>query len=274
VIAPKLTGTLNLCRALDKVKPSFVAMFSSMSSVVGGLGHVDYCAANAFLDAFAQSRASRRGTRFVSIDWSTWKNVGMAANLDLPSDIAEWKDEVHSQGITATEGVDCFARVMNSRLSQIAVCTVDLPTLLREEFSYTPPEHGADAPQRAARVMHNRPNLAVEYAAPESELQRAMAALWEQLLGIQPIGIHDNFFALGGHSLLGTRLMSRVREQFSVEMPLRSLFEQPTVAGLCQRVSEAQDCWKRQESELLEMLENLDEKQVEAELLRRLGKSA
>jgi iturin family lipopeptide synthetase A len=57
-----------------------------------------------------------------------------------------------------------------------------------------------------------------------------VAAIWQDLLGIDRIGVNDNFFELGGHSLLATRLMSRLREAFQVEIPLRSLFEAVTIA--------------------------------------------
>lgn len=74
------------------------------------------------------------------------------------------------------------------------------------------------------------------YVAPQNELQAQLATLWQQVLGLdaitQPISIHDNFFELGGHSLLATRAVARIREQFSVELPLRDVFTQPTIAGI------------------------------------------
>ncbi len=72
------------------------------------------------------------------------------------------------------------------------------------------------------------------FVAPRTSTENVLAAIWEQVLGLEHIGIYDNFFTLGGHSLLATQIISRVREAFSVELPLRSLFEEPTVAGLAE----------------------------------------
>ena len=70
------------------------------------------------------------------------------------------------------------------------------------------------------------------YVAPRTPVEEILSLLWTQVLKVEPIGIHDNFFSLGGHSLLATQLISRVRNNFKVELPLRSLFAAPTVAEL------------------------------------------
>jgi acyl carrier protein len=78
-----------------------------------------------------------------------------------------------------------------------------------------------------------------DLVAPRDEVEARMAALWSELLGVEPIGVHDNFFALGGHSLLAARLMAAVREAYGVEIPLRMLFEGPTLAELALAVTAA-----------------------------------
>ena len=77
-----------------------------------------------------------------------------------------------------------------------------------------------------------KPELAGAYVAPRTSVEEVLVKIWAEVLGVKRVGIHDNFFELGGHSLLATQLVSRVRDVFKVELPLRSVFEAPTIAEL------------------------------------------
>ena len=79
---------------------------------------------------------------------------------------------------------------------------------------------------------HKRSELEPAYVAARNIEEELLAGIWSQVLGVERVGINDNFFALGGHSLLATQIISRIRDTFRVELPLRRLFEQPTIAGL------------------------------------------
>lgn len=79
--------------------------------------------------------------------------------------------------------------------------------------------------------------LVTEYVAPRTPIEETLVDIWTQVLGVQQIGIYDNFFELGGHSLLATQLISRVREIFSVDLPLRNLFESPTILTLAENIN-------------------------------------
>ncbi|MBD2120848.1 non-ribosomal peptide synthetase [Trichocoleus sp. FACHB-262] len=83
--------------------------------------------------------------------------------------------------------------------------------------------------------------------APQTEIEQKLAAIWMRLLGLPQVGVHDNFFELGGHSLLATQLMSRIRDVLQVEVPLRSLFEAPTIAGLAKQMETLSWIGRRQE---------------------------
>jgi amino acid adenylation domain-containing protein len=100
------------------------------------------------------------------------------------------------------------------------------PTLPGETLA----EGGEEIP--GALGGHARPNLRNAYVAPEGEIERSLAAIWQRLLGIQSVGRHDSFFEMGGHSLLATQLTARLREGFGVSLPMAALFENPTVADL------------------------------------------
>jgi len=76
----------------------------------------------------------------------------------------------------------------------------------------------------------------VPYVAPRTDTEATLVRLWSDLLGVQQVGVEDNFFDLGGHSLLTTQLVSRLRDTFDLEVPLQSFFEEPTVAGLAESI--------------------------------------
>nr|QEO74622.1 Beta-ketoacyl synthase [uncultured bacterium] len=99
--------------------------------------------------------------------------------------------------------------------------------------------HAPHESQTTPPALHSRPGLGNDYVPPRDEVEQTLARIWEGLLGVSPVGVHDNFFELDGHSLLATQVISRVREHYRIELPLRSLFESPTVAGLAARVEEA-----------------------------------
>jgi amino acid adenylation domain-containing protein len=81
-----------------------------------------------------------------------------------------------------------------------------------------------------------RPELKSSYLAPRTALEKELVRIWSQVLGVDRVGVQDNFFEMGGHSLLATQLLSRVRKELQREIPLRKLFESPTVAGLASAI--------------------------------------
>jgi acyl carrier protein len=83
-----------------------------------------------------------------------------------------------------------------------------------------------------------RPSQGEGFVAPRTPTEEILAGIWAHALGLESVGIHDNFFALGGHSLIAMQVMTRLRQAFQVDMPLRELFIAPTVASLARRVEE------------------------------------
>jgi acyl carrier protein len=80
--------------------------------------------------------------------------------------------------------------------------------------------------------------LGDDFVAPETEVERALAAIWSEVLGVERVGVHDRFFELGGNSLQAGRMLLRVRDLFGVDVPVERLFRNPTIHGLTVAIAE------------------------------------
>ncbi len=156
VMASKVTGTLILDEVLADVPLDFFVLCSSLASVQGIFGQVDYVAANAFLDAFAHDRAARAAGATICINWDTWQEVGMAVDTEVPSELEAWRDENLRHGISSNEGMNAFNCILGSRLQQVLVSTQDLPARLAQISTsvLAVSEHA-----NWAKPMHPRPEL-------------------------------------------------------------------------------------------------------------------
>jgi NAD(P)-dependent dehydrogenase (short-subunit alcohol dehydrogenase family)/acyl carrier protein len=274
VFAPKLMGTLVLNDVLKDINLDFLVLSSSLSSVLGGFGQVDYCAANAFLDEFAHRNTSINGQFTVAINWDTWQEVGMAVNTAVPDELQKWREESLKNGLLSTEAVDAFSRILGSSLSQVVVSAQDLQAVIHQSNnffrSHLLPQQSENCTQVSA-VRHPRPTQANAYVAPRNEIEQSIADIWQELIGIEKVGIYDNFFELGGHSLLAVQTISRLRETFQVELPLRTLlFEAPTVAEIATVITDSQPKPEEldQMAQLLAEVENLSLKEIQAQLAK------
>ena len=106
-----------------------------------------------------------------------------------------------------------------------------------------------------------RPALAQAFIEPQTPAEKSLASIWTRLLGINRIGINDNYFELGGDSLLATQLASQVRSVFEVELPLVELFRYPTLAEMSTSIEEA----------IIEQMEDISDEEAEQLLLPQKG---
>jgi len=231
VLAPKVKGMLVLDHIFKDVKLDFLALSSSITSILGEFGQVDYCAANTFLDAFAHYNLARGGTFTVSINWDAWREVGMAVNTAVPLELKKRREESLEKGISSKAGMDAFERILGSMLPQVIVSTQDLQTKIQHAFTASSATEELEK-SFLLKPAHYRPELKNAYVAPRNEIEQSIADIWQELLGIGQVGIHDNFFELGGDSLLAIRLFAQIKRTFGKSLPLATLFQAATVEQL------------------------------------------
>ena len=137
-----------------------------------------------------------------------------------------------AQGIRPAEGAEAFLRALAIPGPQVFVSSLPLPDLVAAA------DEAADAAAPAS-ASFDRPDLDSAYVAPRNDIERRLASFWQDLLGLGQVGVEDDFFALGGHSLIAVRLFAQVKKAFRVEFPISVLFEAPTIAA-CARLIEDQ----------------------------------
>jgi acyl transferase domain-containing protein len=162
-----------------------------------------------------------------------------------------------NDGIFPGEGAEAFSRVLNFKRPQLAISIKDLPLVI-ERASLLTGERILEEIEKlqSHRAKHPRPNVQTPYVEPRNELERTLVNLWEDILGLEQVGIYDNFFSIGGDSLLATQLISRVSKTFKVDLPLRAVFESPTAIELSVSITQRQ----------AEHLDNDELEQIMAEL--------
>jgi len=246
VLAPKVMGTLVLERVLQgmDIELDFLILFSSMTSFTGGgLGQIDYCAANAFLDGYAQRHVGRKQL-VTSINWGEWQWNAWGEGLEgFGPEIQDFfRKNREKYGIGFEEGSEALARILSHRLPQVVVSTQNFPQVVEGSRKFTI-EHILTVSRqlRESRPKHPRPALGTSYVVPRDDLERKIVAVWSDLLGISEIGINDNFFDLGGNSLIGLDLTARLQKELDRgNVPAHVLYEASTVNALAKFITQDQ----------------------------------
>ena len=205
-------------------------LLSSLASFLPSAGSATEAAHCLLADAFARKHNQGNSTRWVNINCESWRLSGEADDSQAAS---------NDFALTPDEGAEVFARVLSLEgISQIIVSTCDLRARMAQENE---PQDEGDSNQEEQFTSHARPELRSAYVAPSNDVEKRIANIWQELLGLDKVGVQDSFFDLGGHSLLATRLILRLRQDFQVQLPLRALFEAPTITMLARAVNQANE---------------------------------
>ncbi|MBG1271672.1 non-ribosomal peptide synthetase [Nostoc sp. WHI] len=138
-----------------------------------------------------------------------------------------------------TQNVQSFASLLRQFLKEkLPEYMVPRAYMLLESLPLTP---NGKVDHRALPASDTITFSNQDYVAPRSQVEELLTQIWAKVLGIEQVGVHDNFFELGGHSLLATQLTSRIRDTFQIDLPVRNLFETPTVEQLAKYIDTT--CW-------------------------------
>jgi acyl transferase domain-containing protein/acyl carrier protein len=242
ILAPKVKGTLVLNRVLkeNNVKLDFFLLCSSISAVLGMFGQVGYCAANAFLDAFAYHSTHEQGIFTVSINWDFWQEVGMGAETIKQLQENANITDAHlllENGLLPSEGITVFNRVLGSFHPQVIVSTQELGSRFkRADYQAAP---GVSSPggvtgTQPPKKMYPRPDLTTEYIAPETEFEKTFAEILQTYFGFEQVGIDDNLFQYGITSLDMIHINNTIKKKIDTDIPIVVMFEYPTIHSLGQ----------------------------------------
>ncbi|MEW6738184.1 MAG: phosphopantetheine-binding protein, partial [Acidobacteriota bacterium] len=197
-------------------------------------------------------------THWLSVNWDGWQ-------LDAELQGTTTTSAIQEIAIRPSEGREAFKYLFSfNATDQIIVSTTDLRVRIEQWISkkILPNAVHVDG---IAKLVHTRPSLQNSYVSPRNDLETSISRIWQELLGMAEVGIYDNFFELGGTSLLATQIITRIRDEFHADVPLRTLFEEPTIANLAMAVTQVMG--KQKESPINRVSRNTSPKLL-AELYR------
>ena len=276
VLRPKLLGTWVLHQLQQLQPKSLFINFSSINGFFGGTTVGAYGAANSFLDAFSYYQRYQSQLKSYCLAWSMWDEMGMSRGYQMKqlTQAKGYLAVGLSQGMSSLLAGLCHDQAYlmvgldggNVNIQKLTSTSDSLqqltayfttngkgkPNLSVLELMV---EDAVGKPSVCAVVeLANLPltedgnidigllsesnlgGFTTERVKPRNETERQIAEIWQEVLGVSLVGIYDNFFELGGNSLLATQVVSRLRQVLSVELPLKSLFENSNVASLAEQI--------------------------------------
>ncbi len=219
----KVVGLQVLARVLADIDVEFCCVLSSVSTLLGGVGYSAYAAANAYMDAFCRRQARAHSGKWLSMAWDAWDFEDQWLESSLGVEVPE------SPALPPEAGRAALRHLLSHRHA-----------VTGGEVAIT---WGPLAPRLQAWQAAAQASSAIEPRAPLTTIRDetqvpAFAQLWSDVLGVESVDPADNFFSLGGSSLLALQLLSRLRRDLQVDISLRDFLTHSTLGDLEQFISE------------------------------------
>ncbi|PSB67484.1 hypothetical protein C7B61_05920 [filamentous cyanobacterium CCP1] len=239
VMQPKVQGAWNLHQLTQTLPIDFFVTFSSAASLLGSPGQGNYAAANAFMDALAHYRRAQ-GLPGLSINWGPWSDAGMAASLDQRN-----QERLTTQGIqpiASEQGLQVLEQVLGQEIAQIGVLPFDW-SVFGQQFSNTSPPSllaevmGEITPLETVQPALSEVRLQLQAVPAEDRPAQVITYLQGQIakvlgLPMSELNPEQPLHELGMDSLMAVELTSLIRAELQVELPIRALVEDPSIASI------------------------------------------
>lgn len=275
-IAAKVAGARALHGALENRPEVHFVAFSSVNGYFGANRFAAYASACGFLDSFASWRRSCGFPHTQSLAWTQWQDCGMSKGfqfgqvaqargftpLSQQEGLMTWLVAMGRKAGVQLLGIDHTKPYISHEITTPAAALHQLhgyfvtptpanrnhETQTLNQFAgivscqwhsvETIPRNEHGELETAALLADSQNDHRKQpYVAPRNQLEKQLASLWKELLGVPKVGIHDNYFELGGHSINATQLLLRLRSTLQVDLPLQSLFDKPTIAEIAAMLS-------------------------------------
>ncbi|MBJ8015077.1 SDR family NAD(P)-dependent oxidoreductase [Bacillus cereus group sp. N34] len=242
VMHPKVQGTCVIDRLTANDELDFFVAFSSIATMFPGPGQGDYTAANAFLDAYAAARNSQ-GKRMLTINWSTWKEVGMAFeegfNIDTLFKALSTKQALQELHKILTKDIN-YSNVLIGELnssSRKVYKEESFQFLLNSKVAKQLCIKDKHYVSKEIRQSPNTKNINEVYLIGREEknykdIEKLLAQIWGEFLGFSEVSVYDNYYELGGDSILSVRIINRINQKLAIQLSAADLLKHLTIEEL------------------------------------------
>ncbi|GAA0709966.1 hypothetical protein GCM10008904_21260 [Paraclostridium ghonii] len=236
VISPKVNGAILLDKLTEKDNMDFMVLCSSICVSFGGPYQLDYIAANSFLNSFAYWRENK-GKRTISINWATWKEVGMSVKNGFNIDTI-------FRAIDTKNAISCLDKILKSNEVNLIVGEINLKKhylmllekskiKLSKEINKLIKDYLSENKEKSGVIHKNDTlNITGNLDGKYNEVEVTLANIIYKVLGIKEINLNDNFFELGADSILIKRIHQEINDIYIDKISITDMFQYPTIKQL------------------------------------------
>ncbi|PHS10317.1 MAG: hypothetical protein COA88_02410 [Kordia sp.] len=225
-LLPKIDTTWGLINALKGTPPQWITLFSSITSFLAEPGQSDYAAANAYLDALNRAN-TQLDSKIICINWAAWKEIGMAVDHNVDLDKGEFKE------LGINEGWTSFKHILSHSLTNVVVGQISKKELAAKRDLYSfeiSDEYNINKPSFSSSTIIKPKQLVVN----AEDVEQIVKTIWQVILGLDDIDEDDNFYDLGGNSIMATGLLKEYEKSFSGVVDVADIFSYSTIKEMSQ----------------------------------------